>query len=101
MKKRTWILALALAAISAEPALAADPATIDWSKLPASTVTLFYPGQSSYEWLRNNHKDGKDGKGAKAVQRGETCIKCHVGEEKELGAKLVMAGPLEPTPVKA
>ncbi|MEK6664534.1 MAG: ethylbenzene dehydrogenase-related protein [Pseudomonadota bacterium] len=100
MKKHTWVLAFALAAISAGPALAADPATIDWAKLPASTVTLFYPGQSSYEWLRNNHKDGKDGKGAKAVQRGETCIKCHVGEEKELGAKLVMAGPLEPTPVK-
>jgi hypothetical protein len=36
----------------AEPALAADLATIDWSKVPVANVTLFYPGQSSYEWLR-------------------------------------------------
>lgn len=40
MKKHTWIPAFALAAISAGPALAADPATIDWAKLPASTHFL-------------------------------------------------------------
>jgi hypothetical protein len=50
-----------------------------------------------YEWLRNDHKGGK---GAKAVEGGTTCIKCHEGEEKALGDKLVLAGPLEPTPVK-
>jgi hypothetical protein len=38
----------------AEPALAADLATIDWSKVPVASVTLFYPGQSSYEWLRTS-----------------------------------------------
>ena len=38
----------------AGPALAADPATIDWSNVPVASVTLFYPGQSSYEWLRTS-----------------------------------------------
>jgi hypothetical protein len=38
----------------AGPALAADPATIDWSKVPVASVTLFYPGQSSYEWVRTS-----------------------------------------------
>ncbi len=46
----------ALAAIFALPAggaLAADAAAIDWSAIPATTVALFYPGQSTYEWLRS------------------------------------------------
>ena len=42
-------LVFAFATLTAVPALAADPATIDWSKVPAVNVTLFYPGQSSYE----------------------------------------------------
>jgi len=44
----------------AEPALAADLATIDWSKVPVANVTLFYPGQSSYEWWRtSDHRGSK------------------------------------------
>ena|SRR5687767_10645823 len=90
------LFAVGLAAI-AVPAMGADPATIDWSKVPASAVTLFYPGQSSYEWLRNDHKKGK---GAKAVANGQACVRCHEDEEKDLGASLVKGGPLEPAPVK-
>jgi hypothetical protein len=51
-------LVFAFATLTAVPALAADPATIDWSKVPAVTVTLFYPGQSSYEWLRTSSHPG-------------------------------------------
>ena len=79
------------------PAMAADPATIDWGKIPAATVPQFYPGQSSFEWLRNDHKKSK---GAKAVENGQACVRCHEGEEKKLGASLVKGGPLESTPVK-
>lgn len=74
--------------------MAADVATIDWAKVPATTVPLFYPGQSSYEWLRKDHP------GAQAVQADQTCVTCHKGQEKTLGTKLVKAGPLEPTPVE-
>jgi hypothetical protein len=93
MNKLATVLAMA---ITAAPAMAADVATIDWSKLPASTITLFYPGQSSYEWLRTEHSK----KGREAVEKGQACTRCHEGEEKELGASLVKGGPLEPMPVK-
>ncbi len=77
--------------------LAADPAKINWSKIPATHVPLFYPGQSSYEWLRSDaHKNA-----AKEVKRGDSCVSCHDEEdaEKDMGEKLVKAGPLEPMPI--
>jgi hypothetical protein len=85
-------------ACAAIPAMAADPATIDWSKIPPTGVTLFYPGQASYEWLRSN--DHGKGKGAKAVRDGGTCVKCHDGDERAMGGNIVKGGALEPTPVK-
>ena len=42
-------LILSMSAFAAGSAFAADPATINWSKIPVSSVSLFYPGQSSYE----------------------------------------------------
>lgn len=95
MNKRVFILAWV--ALTAGPALAANPAAIDWTKVPGKKVTLFYPGQSSYEWLLNDHKDEE---GKKGVQRGQACTRCHEDEEKKLGDGIVKGGPLEPTPVK-
>ena len=57
-------LFLSLGVVVAGSAAAADPATIDWSKVPATNVKLFYPGQSSYEWLRSDQH-----KGAGAVKK--------------------------------
>jgi hypothetical protein len=96
MEKAIWVANLLLFAMA--PAMAADPAKIDWTKIPVANVSLFYPGQSSYEWLRNNHNGEK--KAQKAAQDMSACAKCHDGEEKTLGDKLVKAGALEPTPVK-
>ena len=56
MNKRALILACA--ALVAGPALSADPAAINWSKIPVVKVPLFYPGQSSYEWLRSDAHKG-------------------------------------------
>ncbi|HEX6363743.1 MAG TPA: ethylbenzene dehydrogenase-related protein [Albitalea sp.] len=92
-------LALMLSsALAAGPVLAADVATIDWSKVPSHKMTLFYPGQSSYQWLL-----GPGHKGAqREVARGDSCVSCHdeTDAEKDMGDKLVKANPLEPTPVK-
>ena len=93
MKIAAW--SLALTALAATPGIAADPATIDWSAVPVTNVTLFYPGQSSYEWLRAAAHPGSS-----MVQSGEACVTCHQGKEKAMGDKLVKAGPLEPMPVK-
>lgn len=92
---KSCALALALSALVATPVIAADPASIDWSKVPVTDVTLFYPGQSSYEWLRTSNHPG-----SKMVLDGTACVTCHKGREKAMGDKLVKGGPLEPTPVK-
>ena len=88
MKKAVLMLGLAAATTSA---LAADVATIDWSRVPAKTLTLFYPGQSTYQWLRTDSHPG-----SATVQRGGSCVRCHEGDEARLGNKIVKGGPLEP-----
>jgi hypothetical protein len=88
---------IGLAALVAGAVTAAEPDKIDWGKVPAKTVTLFYPGQASYKWANSDHKGGK---GAAAVKKGQACARCHEGEEKTLGETLVKGGPLEPAPVK-
>lgn len=64
----------------------------DWSKIPAKTVTLFYPGQASWEFLTSSAHPG-----APAIEGG--CRACHTGQEKTLGARLVKAGPREADPI--
>lgn len=94
--KKTW-LAFGALVLWANSALAADAASIDWSKIATVNVPLFYPGQSSYEWLRSPAHKGGDSRTA----AGRACTSCHdeAGAEKDLGALLVKAGRLEPTPV--
>lgn len=83
-----------LATSFAGSALAADPRTIDWSMVPTTSVTLFYPGQSTYDWLRSPRH-----KGSALVVQGEACLTCHTGTEKTLGDRLVKGGDIEPTPI--
>lgn len=94
---KTHRLLLIPAALAAGLALAADPATIDWGRIPSKTVPLFYPGQSSYEWLRSEAHAGA----VKETIRGDSCTSCHDEKdaEKDMGEKLVKANRLEPTPV--
>ena len=91
---RLATMATAVGALFAYPAHAADPATINWKSVPVKTVTLFYPGQSSFQWLRSSAHPG-----AQVVVGGGACLTCHTGTEEKLGNKLVKANPLEPTPV--
>ena len=96
MKKT--LLALSLALLGVGAATAADPAKIDWNKIAAKKIDLFYPGQSSYEWLRSDAHKGAN----KETKRGDSCVSCHDEKdaEKDMGEKLVKAGPLEPMAVK-
>jgi len=84
-----------LAAISTSaPAWSAPPA--DWSAIPTTTVKLFFPGQSSYEWLRSpGHK-----RADKKVIEGDACTSCHEGEEQDMGQVLVSGEKLEPHPIE-
>lgn len=96
MRKSALIIGITV--IAAGSAMAADPATINWSKIPVTKVALFYPGQSSYEWLRSEAHKGAN----KEVQRGDACVSCHDASDEEAtqGAKIVKGHALEPTPVK-
>ena len=96
MRKTMGLMAvMGLALGQGAPAAAADIATLDWSKVPAKSVTLFYPGQSTYGWLLSaEHK-----KGDKQVAQGKSCVSCHEGDEADIGNKVVKGGPLEPNPI--
>ncbi len=90
-----FLLVLFGSILLAGPALAADPATIDWSGVPTKTVELFFPGQSTYQWLRGpEHKQGQ----APTI-KGEYCFGCHAYEEVDIGEAMVVAGALEPAPI--
>jgi hypothetical protein len=87
-------IAIGIATVFAGPVLAADPATINWKSVPTKTVTLFYPGQSTYQWLRSGEHPG-----AQVVIGEGACVTCHKDQEGKLGDKLVKANKLEPTPI--
>ncbi|AVR89996.1 Cytochrome c-like protein [Thauera aromatica K172] len=75
--------------------MATGPQAIDWNKIPATKVALFYPGQSSYQWLRSEAHAGA----AKETARGDACTSCHDDpkEEQRQGAKILRGDhPLEP-----
>ncbi len=82
----------ALLALAAGTAAAAP----DWSKVPAKTITLFYPGTASLEWVT---KAG-DHSGARGLRKGESCAACHDEEAADIGKKIVSGEKLEPKPPK-
>ncbi len=51
--KSASIPAAILALIVGWPVTAVSAPPKDWSKVPVNNVKLFYPGQSSYQWLRS------------------------------------------------
>lgn len=96
MKRSTLILAAAgVAALFPGHVLGKDPATVDWASVPTQTLTLFWPAQSTFQWLR-----GAEHPGAGMVKTGAACVTCHKGAEEKLGNKLVKANKLEPMPVE-
>ena len=95
--------AAALAALLVSPV--ARAAGIDWAKVPGKDITVFYPGQSSWEWALTP----SDMSGADDFRKGKDCATCHIGEEKDLGPQIVTGQPrtfktgqkpsIEPTPI--
>jgi Ethylbenzene dehydrogenase len=86
--------ACGFAAMGSGAALAADLEKIDWSAVPKSEIVLFYPGQSSHEWLLSANHNGNS-----AVKDGKNCLECHKGEEAEIGKIIASGKKLEPKPI--
>jgi VCBS repeat-containing protein len=82
------------AALGTGPSWSADAGKVNWSSVPRSEITLFYPGQASYQFVTSGKHPG-----AGALAGGVTCITCHKGKEAELGNKIVAGNQFEPKPV--
>lgn len=70
-------------------------AAVNWAGVPAKDVALFYPGQSSWEWVMTP----TDHPGADKFRAGKNCAECHTGDEKTMGNLLVSGQKNEPTPI--
>ena len=69
---------------------------IDWTDVPSREITLFYPGQTSMEWVMN----GRDHGGARPFMKGgDRCFTCHDKETADMGEKMVTGKKAEPTPI--
>jgi cytochrome c-type protein NapC len=84
----TSVLALCLVAPAAQ-------AKVDWPSVPAKDVVLFYPGQSSWEWVMTP----SDHPGADKFRGGKNCAECHTGDEKTMGDVLVSGKKNEASPI--
>lgn len=96
MQKKLAVSAMTGLALAASgPAPAADATKLKWDGVPKTEITLFYPGQSTQEWMTSAaHKAGATG-----VNEGKNCIACHEGEEADLGKVIVSGKKLEPNPI--
>ncbi len=99
-------VAAALAAQAANVAASADPTIaaatqsagfgVDWSGVASREITVFYPGQTSMEWVLN----GRDHGGNRAfIKSGDSCASCHDQETAAMGEKMVSGEKAEPTPI--
>lgn len=93
MKSSPLYLAVAGALLTTPAIQAAPPA--DWSAVPATEITLFYPGVSAMEWITKGTEHG----GARALRKGETCADCHSDEAADMGKKMASGQKLEPSPI--
>jgi hypothetical protein len=80
--------------------LAASPAlAVDWDAVDGKTITLFAPGQASWEWALTQ----SDHSGAGRFREGRNCKHCHDGEQQDIGDLIAGAqgrgAALEPKPV--
>jgi len=86
----------ASAPAAAPTAASGSTINVDWSKASSRDITLFYPGQTSMEWVMT----GKDHGGARPfIKGGDRCVTCHDKETADMGQKMVTGEKAEPTPI--
>ncbi|MFT3666681.1 ethylbenzene dehydrogenase-related protein [Piscinibacter sp.] len=91
--QRSFCLVAAAAALAL--AAGAAHAAPDWGKVPAKTITVFYPGAAPIEWVTKGTEHG----GARALKKGEACASCHHDETADMGKKMASGQKLEPKPI--
>ncbi len=94
-KQASAVAAPAVSSAAASSAPAGNASSIDWTKASEREITIFYPGQSSMEWIFKGSEHG----GKRPFQAGDTCTSCHDKETAAMGEKIVTGEKLEPTPI--
>jgi len=93
------VVETAAAEPEAESSAASSPAasrgSVDWSAIEALEVVLFYPGQTSMEWMLK----GSDHGGKRALVSGDRCFECHEEEEVDIGDIIITGEKAEETPI--
>jgi nitrate/TMAO reductase-like tetraheme cytochrome c subunit len=79
----------------AATAPAASGGNVDWSAIEAREIVLFFPGQTSMEWVLK----GSDHGGKRAFVSGDRCFECHEDEEVDIGDIIVIGEKAEETPI--
>ncbi|MBT3553410.1 MAG: hypothetical protein HOB37_06140 [Rhodospirillaceae bacterium] len=95
MKLSTLLSIGTAGAILILPALLVAAPPSDWAKIPGKTVTLIYPGQSTYQWARTKAHT----KSVRLIKKGRACITCHEDDWESLSKKTVAGSALEPGPI--
>ncbi|WP_096700957.1 ethylbenzene dehydrogenase-related protein [Magnetospirillum sp. 15-1] len=91
---RAAAAAFVVSTLAAGAALAA-PKAVNWDGIPVSETMLFYPGQTSMEWILT----GSDHGGVRAFKKGDRCFECHSQEAQDMGTKMVTGAKAEKTPI--
>ena len=78
-----------VATTDATPAATADSSGVNWDNAPERVINIFYPGQSSMEWVL-----GKNHSGKRAFKTGDRCFDCHDEEIEDIG-NLIASGEHE------
>jgi cytochrome c-type protein NapC len=69
---------------------------VNWDKAGGHKITIFYPGETSLEWVLN----GRDHGGARPFTKGgERCVTCHDAETADMGEKMVTGEKAESSPI--
>ncbi|MEH6470126.1 MAG: ethylbenzene dehydrogenase-related protein [Halopseudomonas sp.] len=85
------VVSAALLSVVSLPAVA-----VDWSAAKTADVEVFFPGETSLEWMYSKRKhDGA----ARYKKRKKTCIECHKGDESSYGPLIVKGKDTESAPL--
>jgi len=89
-------MTIRIAALACIGSLISVPAlAVDWNGVAAKQVVLFYPGQTSWEYLLSTGEHS----GALKFRDGKGCHNCHEDEEKTQGPLLISGQKNEPAPI--
>lgn len=73
---------------------AAAAQDVNWDQVNGKDISLFYPGQASWEWALTQSSHS----GAKKFRKGKNCADCHEGEQADMGALILSGEKLDPAP---